>query len=83
MLRPSISVGGFTDTALHTTEQPEDSLLLAQFLFLSLKEVVGPTQACFNAREELAKSSDLELLREDVNGLIREAEAAAAIVCQH
>jgi hypothetical protein len=83
MLRPSISVGGFTDTALHTTEQPEDSLLLAQFLFLNLKEAVVPTQDRFKVREESAKSSDLELHSEDVSGLIREAEAAAAIVCRH
>lgn len=81
MLRPSISVGGFTDTALHTTEQPEGSLLLPKFLFLSLKDIAWPTQACFKVREESAKISDLELQREGVSGLIRAAEAAA-IVCQ-
>ena len=63
MLRPSISVGAFTDTALQTIEQPEEEeeeksllllllmLMLPEFLvFLNnLKEfvVVGPTQVVF------------------------------------
>ena len=67
MLRPSISVGAFTDTALQTIEQPEEEeesllllllmLMLPEFLvFLNnLKEfvVVGPTQVvfCLKVRE--------------------------------
>ena len=79
MLRPSISVGAFTDTALQTIEQPEEEeeesllllLMLPEFLvFLNnLKEfvVVGPTQVvfCLKVRGEasVTKSSDLELIR--------------------
>ena len=80
MLRPSISVGDFTDTALQTTEQAEEEslllLLFPPFLFLTnLKDVVvGPTQVvCFKVRgeESAIKRSDLVLMREDVSGLMR------------
>ena len=62
MLRPSISVGAFTDTALQTIEQPEEEeslLLFLLLLMLMLPEflvflnnlkvfvVVGPTQVVY------------------------------------
>ena len=77
MLRPSISVGAFTDTALQTIEQPEEEeesllllLMLPEFLVflnnLKVFVVVGPTQVvfCLKVREgSVTKRSDLELIR--------------------
>ena len=73
MLRPSISVGAFTDTALQTIEQPEEEeesllllllmLMLPEFLeFLNNLKVfvaVGPTQVvfCLKVREESVTKS--------------------------
>ena len=77
MLRPSISVGAFTDTALQTIEQPEEEeesllllllmLMLPEFLvFLNnLKEfvVVGPTQVvfCLKVRGEASVTKSSDL----------------------
>ena len=77
MLRPSISVGAFTDTALQTIEQPEEEeesllllLMLPEFLVflnnLKVFVVVGPTLVvfCLKVREgSVTKRSDLELIR--------------------
>ena len=66
MLRPSISVWAFTDTALQTIEQPEEEeesllllllmLMLPEFLVflnnLKVFVVVGPTQVVFVSKYE-------------------------------
>lgn len=70
MLRPSTAVCGFADTALHTTEKEDELFAFWYLMLLLLLLEMGPTtQNCLGV-----VSSDLGLKREDVNGLIREAE---------
>lgn len=74
MLRPSISVWGLTDTALQTTEEAEDTLVvvvsgLEEWLFHNLSDV----------EVVRAKENSVGARKEQVNELIKEAEAIVVV----
>lgn len=83
MLRPSTAVCGFTDTALHTTDEDQDLPFSLKPLILVILVDLRPVVMVGHAAQNRmgAATSEGPEREDDVSGLIREAEDEPIFRC--